>query len=1059
MPTGWRFNSSVATATVASAENLDLTEDYGSDIKTVNATIISSGVKIIGNNKGNSIRGGSGNDTLTGGTGADIIYGGNGNDTVTLSGGNDTYVYSGGNDVIQDYATVDTIKFETAINSASVNGSNLVITTSAGNVTVKSAKDKAVSVIDLSEENFEILNTYSNNTIKGTDSANNIENNRDEVIIDAMKGSDTINNSGSKVSINAGLGNDDITIGSGAENVTVYGGKGNDTIYNSGSGNLYQYDSGDGKDVIEGFGENDTITITSGSYSYSISDHDFIVKVGLGRITLKDAATKTIHLNDEVIEPLPIPPKGWKYGTSSTSSTDTKIITATLATAETLDLTEEYGSTVIKIDASKVTNAIITGNSEDNSIKASVGADTLDGGAGNDTLIGGAGNDVFIYSGGNDIITDYGTGTDSIQIDTTSIELTNYETVKSDFIYTTNVGTLTIKNAIKSGQLKKIILMDKNGNAFSYPDIPEPPTGWQFNLDGDELTADSKTAVNVDLTESYGGNVEIVNGTKTNGVVIIGNSKDNTLKGGAGSNTINGGAGNDSISGGTGNNTLDGGAGNDTLVGNTKADTFIYSSGNDKIISYSSSKDSIQIAVDGIDYHNARFKIGVDFDGNDIIYSIDDAGTLTVQNGKNQKIKLMDSDGKAISFEPELPAGWKYDKTKQLLKATLVGAENEINLADEYGTNTKIVDGYKITDGFKVDANDLDNSIKGGTGDDTLNGGAGNDTLLSGTGDDIINGGTGNNTLVGGAGNDIFVYGGGNDFIKDYSPGKDTIQVDTVGVEITSVETISSNVIYHTSEGNITLKSAKNKDITFIDANGDKFIVGPEFPAGWKMDYEKDILQATISTAETEVDLTKDYGEGIEKVNSYKITGGVKIYGNDLNNSIKGGNGNDILTGGAGNDTLLGTAGDDTLDGGAGNDTLTGGAGADVFVYSGGNDLITDYATVDSIQFDTVNISITSVATVGYNVVYSTDAGDLTVKSAKTKKIKLLDSNGAEFTYSNSKVAEDILFMEDNYISDETQLDSVTEITADNYSVQNIETQNYSNLTQEQNYLTFAKDK
>ena len=34
--------------------------------------------------------------------------------------------------------------------------------------------------------------------------------------------------------------------------------------------------------------------------------------------------------------------------------------------------------------------------------------------AGSDTLTGGAGNDLFIYSGGNDIITDYGTGQDTI---------------------------------------------------------------------------------------------------------------------------------------------------------------------------------------------------------------------------------------------------------------------------------------------------------------------------------------------------------------------------------------------------------------------------------------------------------------------------------------------------------------------------------------------------------------------------------------------------------------------------------------------------------------------
>ena len=44
--------------------------------------------------------------------------------------------------------------------------------------------------------------------------------------------------------------------------------------------------------------------------------------------------------------------------------------------------------------------------------------DTLYGGVGNDTLKGGAGNDIFqINSGtGRDVITDYGTGSDRIQL-------------------------------------------------------------------------------------------------------------------------------------------------------------------------------------------------------------------------------------------------------------------------------------------------------------------------------------------------------------------------------------------------------------------------------------------------------------------------------------------------------------------------------------------------------------------------------------------------------------------------------------------------------------------
>ncbi|MBL1146194.1 MAG: tandem-95 repeat protein [Proteobacteria bacterium] len=67
------------------------------------------------------------------------------------------------------------------------------------------------------------------------------------------------------------------------------------------------------------------------------------------------------------------------------------------------------------------------------------------------------------------------------------------------------------------------------------------------------------------------------------------------------------------------------------------------------------------------------------------------------------------------------------------------------------------------------------------------------------------------------------------------------------------------------------------------------------------------------------------------------IDGGIGndlLLGEDGKDTLSGGIGNDILSGGTGNDHLFGENGDDTLIGGIGNDILNGGAGSDWVDYS-----------------------------------------------------------------------------------------------------------------------------
>ena len=184
------------------------------------------------------------------------------------------------------------------------------------------------------------LTTLNQKNVKGTKSADNITNGGSQVTINALGDNDTIISSNdsdfnsfdftSKVSINGGAGNNliqdrcdystfqggdgndnfdgffpDSILDAGAGNdsinafccMTITGGKGNDLISLYSVRNLIKYKSGDGFDIIYGFHSTDTLTISGGSYSTTASGKDIIVKVGKGKITLKNAKGNAININ------------------------------------------------------------------------------------------------------------------------------------------------------------------------------------------------------------------------------------------------------------------------------------------------------------------------------------------------------------------------------------------------------------------------------------------------------------------------------------------------------------------------------------------------------------------------------------------------------------------------------------------------------------------------------------------------------------------------------------------------------------------------------------------
>ena len=216
----------------------------------------------------------------------------------------------------------------------------------------------------------------------------------------------------------------------GSKGVTVNGGAGNDTILNTNwlAGNVYEYSSGDGNDVIVGMTSSDTLLISGTTYSTAKSGDNVIVTAGSGKITLEGAASLS----------------SYKIATVKGSSTDTTPSGEDTVPSED---TTPSGDTII---SNTKASASVVGTSSADTIKNTGAKASVYGYAGNDSIYNSA-SSVKVYSGdGNDTINssgssvylDGGAGTDKITISGTGTKNTIYGGAGNDTIYSSNTSGL-----------------------------------------------------------------------------------------------------------------------------------------------------------------------------------------------------------------------------------------------------------------------------------------------------------------------------------------------------------------------------------------------------------------------------------------------------------------------------------------------------------------------------------------------------------------------------------------------------------------------------------------
>jgi Ca2+-binding RTX toxin-like protein len=357
--------------------------------------------------------------------------------------------------------------------------------------------------------------------------------------------------------------------------------------------------------------------------------------------------------------------------------------------------------------------------------------------------------------------------------------------------------------------------------------------------------------------------------------------------------------------------------------------------------------------------------------------------------------------------------------------------------------------------------------LTGTSGRDRLNGLGGDDTLQGGGGADTLDGGEGSDQLIGGAGNDTYIVDSDFDSVSD-SGGRDTVISTTWGYALgAGIENLVlaapgdsggtqgdgnelDNVIRREGGGIAWIDGADGND-TLLGGGGTEVF---SFHQG-SGDYGNDVVDGGAGGADViwagrysavVIDLLKGMltGGGTSGSGSASFQGieqaiggdfddlliannvGVTFYGDQGNDTLRGGSGDDLLFsdadgtdappspfggndrvyGGAGND-YLGTAnGNDVLDGGAGEDRLEAGSGNDILYWDVSDSLVHGSAGVDTLKLKNGALNLVAIdnATIqGIETINMTNGSDnrlsLSAKdildiSSSTDTLKVLGSAG-----------------------------------------------------------------
>ncbi|MBR0062052.1 MAG: hypothetical protein IJP68_11300, partial [Selenomonadaceae bacterium] len=254
-----------------------ITLEGAANLSRLNIRGVQKETAILINNtlSGSSVVGTEGNDTINNTAQNVTLNALDGNDLITNNGsGNESSINAGAGDdtILNNHAQEVEITAAEGNDSIYNSGNDVSISAGAGNDTITNDKGFYSSINGAEGDDLISLTSSTDSTIYGG------------------AGNDTITNDrGSYSSISGAEGNDLISITSSTDS-TINGGAGNDSIKIDSDDTSIEYKAGDGNDLIQGFDDNDTLSISDAAFSTIKSGNNVIVRVGKDKITLEGAA-------------------------------------------------------------------------------------------------------------------------------------------------------------------------------------------------------------------------------------------------------------------------------------------------------------------------------------------------------------------------------------------------------------------------------------------------------------------------------------------------------------------------------------------------------------------------------------------------------------------------------------------------------------------------------------------------------------------------------------------------------------------------------------------------
>jgi Ca2+-binding RTX toxin-like protein len=713
---------------------------------------------------------------------------------------------------------------------------------------------------------------------------------------------------GNNDTLTGGSGND--TLSAQSTNDVLVGGAGSETYVLSSASDSIQYGTGpaasntvdaafsytlgtDDNTLVE-TGVDYTATGNSANDSLIAQGRYDTLVAGSGNDTLVNASTTNVAMiggagNDTFIV---------------TNSAD--VVQDTSATATNSVHSSVSFSLLTDINSLTLTgnaNLVGTANNANDYLAGNSGNDTLIAGTGSDTIVTGTGPDTIVFNSGfgNDVVenANYGDviefGSGVSQSSLTFTALPGSGGSAPSLKISSSTGAITVQGGLVPGAVSSVQFV--GGSSNTIPQLVAP--SGRVTISG--------TGGNLILSPSNSDSV--LGGSGQDTVVAWGNS--DTLTAGSGGAEIYAGGTSARVTGSATADTLTAIGAADTLIGGAGTETFVVGNTTD-IVQVSSSLNSDNI-LSSVNYSLPTNVSVLTLTGTASLQATGNAGadTLTANSGSDT---LTAGSGLATLVGGSGLDTYVVDNSADVI---LPQAGNTVGFLDALVNFTMPVG---------VSAMNLNAAYITGTGNSQAN------YLYANDNDDTLVAGSGNETLVSNAQQGALVGGSSNDYLSS-TDGYTALESGA------GVDTLNSSYIYDTL--------AINNSSDFISHIGeyDTVVTSVNYviPASQSITYSGNPLSWNL-TGSANISATYDAG------------GSVIITGNS---------GNDVLTDASAVDTLVSGAGIDTLIGGTYYNTFQINNAADVIVApSGSNNTVQSFVSY-SLPANVDTLLLTNVGIVG----------------------------------------------------------------------------------------------